>query len=325
MDVKENVRRIIAFDHPEKVVRVPPIHMLRFHGAYIEDNDEGVDAYQFGAKWTDPWGVGWYNAHKGILGYPVQCPLAEPKNLKNYQWLNPNDERVVAKIYRTAETFSGEDQFLGGSHHHTVWERAYMLVGMENLLLYIKTEAEFVREVFHRIMDIHLGVAEHYVQLGIEFVRTSDDLGTQTGLLFSPSTIQEFLLPEYKRLFEFYKDKNVLFAHHCCGNLDGLLDLFIDLGIDVLDPVQVTANDLDVVREKTMGKIALRGAVQSSVMMDGPVEAIETEIQQRLGQLGRTGGYFCNPDQDLPYPQEHLDVFDESVEKFGTYPITEAY
>ena len=70
-----------------------------------------------------------------------------------------------------------------------------------------------------------------------------------------------------------------------------------------------------------MGRLALRGAVNSATVMDGPIEKIRDEIRKRLWQLGRRGGYFCNPDQDMPYPQEHLDVFQEVVAEYGAYPL----
>ena len=185
MDIKENVLRIIKFDNPERVLRIPPLDILYYYGGSIADNDEGVDAYAYNAKWVDPWGVCWHNAHKDVLGMPVKNPIPEPKDLKNYTWLNPNDERVLEKIYQLAEKYPNEDRFLAGSHHHTIWERAYMLVGMENLLLYFYTEPEFVKEIFYNIMDIHLSIAEHYLKLGVELVRTSDDLGTQSGSFLS--------------------------------------------------------------------------------------------------------------------------------------------
>ena len=92
-----------------------------------------------------------------------------------------------------------------------------MLVGMENMMVYFYTEPEFAKEVLGRIMDFQLGIAKMYVENGAEVVRLADDLGGQTSLLMSREMIEEFLVPEYRRLIEFYKKHNVIIEFHSCG------------------------------------------------------------------------------------------------------------
>lgn len=220
-----------------------------------------------------------------------------------------------------AESFFGGDVFLAGSHRDTLWEKAYMLVGMENMMVYFLTEPEFAREILRRIMDFQMGIARHYVALGVEFAQLGDDLGTQAGSLLGPRIVDEFLVPEYERLFRFYKAHDVVIGFHSCGNLASVLDTLIDLGVDVLNPVQVTANDLDRVRSATQGRVALQGGVTSATIMEGPPERIAAEVRQRILQLGRDGGYFCGPDQFMPYPQGHLDALAQAVAEHGHYPL----
>jgi uroporphyrinogen decarboxylase len=244
--------------------------------------------------------------------------------LNHYRWPDPNDERICGKIYQTAKDFAGEDQFLGGFHRDTLWEKAYMLVGMENMMMYFYTEPGFAREVLHRIMDFQLGIAEHYARLGIEVAYLGDDLGMQQGPLLGPKIVKEFLVPEYERLFRFYKERDVLIRFHSCGNVQSMVDIFIQLGVDILNPIQATANNLDKIRAMTQGKMALEGGVSSATIMDGPVERIIAEVQERIWQLGRQGGYFCWADQLLPFPEAHLDALRKAVEECGYYPFSSA-
>ena len=65
-------------------------------------------------------------------------------------------------------------------------------------MCFLYTEPEAAREVFHRIMDFQLGIAKHYLKLGVEMAGMGDDLGTQAGLLFSPEILNDFLVPEYR-------------------------------------------------------------------------------------------------------------------------------
>jgi uroporphyrinogen decarboxylase len=100
-----------------------------------------------------------------------------------------------------------------------------------------------------------------------------------------------------------------------------MLDTFMELGVDILNPVQATANNLDRVRALSQGKMALEGGVSSATVMKGPIERIVAEVRQRLWQLGREGGYFCRYDQGMPYPEAHVKALFEAVEKYGVYPI----
>ena len=320
MNAKENALRILRFDQPEKITQGPPVYTLSYHGCNHEPyGSELGDDHPVGAWWTDIWGTGWHKVHADVMGLPKICPLAEMDALKTYRFPDPDDERIIGRLDRMTAQFPGGDVFLGGSHRDTLWEKAYMLVGMENMMIYF--HPEYAREVLHRIMDFQLGIARHYLRLGVEFVHLGDDLGSQGGLLLSPKILQEFFVPEYERLFQFYRQHGVLIGFHSCGRIEAALEMFIQLGVDVLNPLQATANNLETVRRKTQGKMALQGGISSGLIMAGPPERIEQEVRFRLWQLGREGGYFCAPDQGMPYPAAHLEALAKAVEQYGCYPL----
>lgn len=254
------------------------------------ENTEGLGHEQpVGATWRDIWGTTWHKEHAGVMGFPRGNPLADLSEMATYAWPDANDERLVEQIYRQAEGWDKETCFLWGGYRDTLWERTYMLCGMENAMCAFYSEPEAMRELLHRIMDFQLGMAQHYLAVGVEMVGCSDDLGTQIGPLLSPAIVQEFLVPEYRRLFDLYKGHGVLINFHSCGHVMPFLEMFIALGIDVLNPVQATANDLPELRRVTQGRMALQGGLSS-------------------GLLGREGGYFCSPDQRMPWPEEHYSA-----------------
>ncbi len=91
-----------------------------------------------------------------------------------------------------------------------------------------------------------------------------------------------------------------------CGHISPILGLLMDLGVDVLNPVQESANDLELVRQRTQGRMALQGGINSGLIVNGPVDRIREEVCHRIHQLGQDGGYFCSPDQAMPFPKEHI-------------------
>lgn len=322
MNAKENALRTIRFDHPQWVLSELPLHPIYYRGCNHEGFTGGGHHLPVGSRWTDIWGTEWHLEHEGVMGFPRGAPLADlPSALETYPWPDPNDERIVAQIDDLAAGWQAAETFLCGSHRDTLWEKCYMLVGMENAMCYFRSEPEAMRQVLHHIMDFQLGIARHYLRLGVEMVGMSDDLGTQIGLLLSPTTIANFLVPEYQRLFTLYKENGVLVNFHSCGHIEPILETFMGLGVDILNPVQATANNLDSVRSLTAGRMALLGGISSGLVMAGPVEAIREEVRRRILQLGKQGGYFCAPDQGMPYPEAHLRALRMAVEEFGRFPL----
>ena len=321
MDLKKNALEIITFGKPECIVGRLPDYQLYYLGCDHEGYEGGGHHLPVGSKWKDIWQTEWHKEHAGVMGFPRGNPLAEVGNLKSYTWPDPNDKRICNKIYKLAKEFPGGDLFLSGRNRDTLWEKSYMLVGMEKMMEYFYTEPEYAKEILHRIMDFQLGIAAHYVAAGIEMAYLGDDLGTQTSLILSPGIINEFLVPEYKRIFDFYKKNNVLIYFHSCGHIEPVLDLFFDLGVNILNPIQATANNLENVRRKTAGKMALHGGVSTLTIMEGPVDKIKAEVKYVLNLLGKEGGYFCAPDQGMPFPEANYKAYEEAVEEYGRYPL----
>jgi len=322
MTNKENAQRIIRFDNPERIVSDIPCHGISYTGCHHECYDGGGGhGCPVGTRWTDIWGTGWFKEHEGVMGFPKTNPLADMASLKNYQWPDPDDERICGKIYESKKRFEGGDRFLWGSHRDTLWEKSYMLVGMENMMVYLHTEPNYAREILRRIMDFQLGIAKHYLAVGIEVAGLGDDLGTQQSLLMGADVLREFFYPEYKRLFDLYKRHGVIRSFHSCGHVEPVLPMFMELGVDCLNPVQATANNLAKIRAITDGKMALQGGVSTGLVMKGPVSEIEAAVRDAMRLLGKNGGYFCNPDQGMPFPHEHYAAFHDAVARHGKYPL----
>jgi len=323
MTGKQNALEIIRFGKPERVLMHLPSQGVAYFGANHEDPAGGPGADgPVGTKWTDIWGVGWEKEQDGVMGFPRRNPLADPvAALKTYQWPNPDDERICGRIYTMAQGHDRTEKFLCSSHRETLWEKCYVLGGMENMMCAFFAEPNAVREILHRIMDFQLGVARHYLAVGIELAGLGDDLGTQLGPILSPDLIREFLVPEYRRLFELYRRHKVLIAFHSCGNITPIIDVFLELGVDILNPLQATANDLGEIRRRTQGRMCLHGGVRSDLIASGTIPEIQREARRLMWELGRDGGYFCAPDQGIPWPEEHYAALEQAVAEYGRYPL----
>lgn len=322
MTPRENIIRIVEFDNPEYVPTGIPCFTISYNGSNHEGMDgSGGDASPAGARWFDIWGVGWHKELPDVMGLPEINPLANLSKVDDYLYPDPHDPRVCGPVHDKIIEYDSDQMFLAGIHRDTLFEQAYMLVGMENLFIAFYEQPNAVKSLFHRIIDFHLGLAEQYVEKGIEWAFMGDDLGHQQGLLFSRKIMNEFFLPEYHRLMDFYKSRGVRICFHSCGKIQDILDVFMELGVDVLNPVQATANDLAYVRKVTDGRMSLMGAIPSHIVLDGPIERIRSEVREKIGLLAGNGGYFCGPDQGMPFSKENIDAFVQAVNEYGRYPI----
>ena len=320
MNDKLTALEIIRFGKPERVLTGFPAHGISYFGVNHESPDDGIGHDRpLGSKWKDIWGTEWHKDHEGVMGFPRGNPLADLSTLKSYKW--PDPEKYCGQIYKNTEGWDRNEKFLVGSHRDTLWEKSYMICGMENMMCNFFAEPGAVREILHRIMNFQMSMAKHYVAAGVEMVSCSDDLGTQSAPLLSPEIVKEFLVPEYRRLFEFYKKHNVLINFHSCGHIEPLLEIFMELGINILNPIQATANNLEEVRRRTLGRMALMGGISSKLISEGTAEQIRTQVRKNILLLGKDGGYFCAADQGMPWPRENYDALVKAVEEFGRYPL----
>jgi uroporphyrinogen decarboxylase len=298
-----------------------PCHLLSYHGCNHEGYEGGGHDCPVGTRWTDIWGTGWRKEQDDIMGFPWIHPLSEMESIKNYLWPDPMNEQIYNRIYEMKNAYVPADNFLAGFHRDTLWERAHMLVGMENMMAYFHTEPEYAREILHRIMDFQLGIAKHYLEVGVEMVLFGDDLGTQHSLLIGKDLLYEFFVPEYKKLFDLYKKSGVIISFHSCGHIEPLLGVFMELGVDILNPIQANANDLLKMRAQTEYRMTLEGGISTVTLMNGPESKIESTVRDTIRMLGKNGGYFCAPDQYMPFPKENIAAMESAVKKYGVYPL----
>jgi uroporphyrinogen decarboxylase len=307
---KENYLEAIRFGSPQ----------------YVPRWDEGVDTrFQFAdivrrETWTDRWGVGWVLELEDTVPFPKRNPLSDITRVDEFEFPDPDtltmSEETLEKINRTEKS----KHLRIGSMAYFVFERAWALTGMENLLVAMVEYPEETRYLLHRIADYARRVFTRYLDLGLDGVTFSEDLGSQRALMMSPSHFREFLLPEYEHALSNVIACGKIVNFHSCGCVEEVAGDLADLGITILNPVQARANDLQRVKEATRGKTALSGAVDTDLILRGTPEAVHTEALRVLGIMKTGGGYIFGPDQGFPhFPPENIAAIHDAWEELGRY------
>ena len=154
----------------------------------------------------------------------------------------------------------------------------------------------------------------------IHVFRTADDLATQRGLLVSLSLYRRLLKPVYKRYFDSVRSKiDAKIFYHSCGNITGLIDDLAEIGVDIINPVQVSALGYTATLKARFGhKVAFWGGIDTQhVLPYGSVPEVEAEVRKRITDLGPGGGFVVAPvhniQPDVP-PENILAMFEVARE-----------
>ena len=220
----------------------------------------------------------------------AQCPLADWADLDamladfpnpDYPGLFPQSP-VPDGRYRIAHWW------------YTLFERHWSLRGMTNALMDYYTNPDEVHRLFRALTDFYLRVIERAkTEEDADAIYSTDDLGTQTSTFFSPAIFDEFYAPYYRELIDRAHALDMHYWLHTCGNVTSLLPRFIDLGLDVIHPIQKHAMHEEAVVQQFGGQIAFWAGfdVQQIIPYGSPAD-VRQEVRHLIDTYARHDGRF---------------------------------
>jgi uroporphyrinogen decarboxylase len=273
----------------------------------------------------DTWGVVWRKP-EGATSYSiVSCPLAEwpRRRLECFAWPDGRDAAQVEGLAEEARRLHQETGYalLGEVCGH-IFERAQMLRGFDTFLLDLADTPAFAEELLDRITEVEGAMIATFLDaVGpyLDVVAFKDDIGMQSGPVISPPMFRRFIKPRLARLVE-------VICFHTCGSVEYAIRDLVDIGVEVLNPVQVAAAGMDPARLKaTYGhNLSFWGGVDTQqVLPFGTPERVEAEVRRRMAELGPGGGYVLasvhNIEADVP--GENILAMADAVRRWGSYPL----
>lgn len=207
------------------------------------------------------------------------------------------------------------------------FERHWSLRGMANALMDYYTDPESVHRLFRALTDYYLVIIERAKnEAGVDGIFTSDDLGTQTGPFFSPEIFREFYKPYYKELIDKAHSFGMHFWLHCCGDVEKFIPDWMEIGLDVLHPIQKHTMDEKRIAERFGKDICIfAGLDVQQVIPWGSPEDVRREVRFLIdtyyrpeGKLMITAGNGIN--QDCPVAS--LEAFFEETFSYGTSKVS---
>lgn len=174
------------------------------------------------------------------------------------------------------------------------FERLWSLRGMENALTDFYLYPDEVHRLFQKLTVYYMRIMERAKEeLGVDGIFCTDDIGTQTGPFFSLEIFREFFKPYYKQLFDKAHSLGMHFWLHTCGNIDLFMEDFIEIGLDVIHPIQKYAMDQPQTMVKYGGRICfLVGFDVQRIIPYGTVQEVRQEVRDMMDTFTRSDGRF---------------------------------
>jgi uroporphyrinogen decarboxylase len=289
-----------------------------------------------GSPFIDSWGIGQVEIEPGVW-FPGIHPLKDASSiddLEQYEgWPDPQDQTRLAQVRARAERLSAEGQY---AIMATPWllfplERAFGLQGMDEFLLKLGLDPDFAKSFLHKTAQVCKALIGPFLEeLGdhVDLIKIGDDLGTQSSLLMSPKMYREILKPIHADYIAFIKARtNAKLFFHTDGDVYPLIEDFIEIGVDVLNPIQTSAGrmaNLHELKQQYGAKIIFCGAVDTQRILPlGTPAEVREEVRRVIQALGPGGGYMLASVHTImdDVPPENIQAMVEATQEFGRYPL----
>ena len=257
---------------------------LPFYNLEPKVNWESASTYvdEFGSRWR-----------AGASPHLEQPPLQEP-SLRGYRFPD-----LAAQ-----ETFTGASEFFARYDRHFTlcgiahgfFDRGWALRGMENFMMDFIAHPAFVEELFKSLTSMYIALIDRISAYPFDAIRFGDDWGYQRGVITGASRWRKFIKPGIKRIFGHAREKGFAVMVHSDGDVTELLPDLIDMGVQILNPIQPEAMDILLIKRLYGRDLCFNGGVSTQLTLPrGTAEDVRREVEACLCILGKGGGYVLSP------------------------------
>ena len=280
--------------YPDDVVAVIPYDItIGYQPPDKQPRINTVEALMREAQWIDEWGTRWGHAFGGVGATPIAYPIKDWSELDDYLEHRVPDPHAPGRLDAAASALAmhGSAKYCYGVIHLALFERLHALRGMGELLADLCMYESEVRRLMDALEIYLVEIVRGWAAIGADGVFMTDDWGSQTGLLIAPEMWRRIFKPYYARVFAEAHRLGMDVLFHSCGNVTDIVGDLIDIGMDVLDPVQPGAMDIEAVGRTFGGRVAFSGAVDiQQLLCSGTPRQIKDEVRNIIKALGRPFG-----------------------------------
>lgn len=269
---------------------------------------------EFWATLLDEWGTCWEPVSTGEYWRITYHPL-QYIELDNLIPPDINAPGRFEKAYNRIKKYEGKYYIIGVNS--SLFEQAWFLRGYETLIKDFYFNKSYVNKLLDKILSWKIEQGKRLAELGVDAIQIGDDLSTQFDLMLSPKILEEFLFPRYRKWINELKKRYVQIFFHTDGAIEKIIPYFINMGVDVIDPLQPECNNLRRVKELYGEKLTFHGCISvQRTLAFGTIKDVKNEVRSVINIMGKNGGYILSPAHkiDVHMPIENiLSLYDCAI------------
>lgn len=257
----------------------------------------------------DMYGVVWNReVQQGDFGVIKDYILKEPE-FGDYSFPLPDGKLIREKCERLQKN---NTKFKIYDLGFSLFERAWTLRSMEELLIDFKINKDFANQLFDKITEYNLGVVDIVAQYDIDCVLYGDDWGQQKGLIMGPDLWRQFIKPSLKVMYEKVKANGMYVGQHSCGDISEVFPDLVDMGLDIYNTFQPEIYDIELMKKLYGSNVTFYGGISTQrILPYGSVDELKNEMKRIMTVMGKNGGYIVAPTHAIPgdVPIENILAF----------------
>ena len=231
------------------------------------------------------------------------------------------EDGYAAGVRDLADKYPGN--YVVGNVWRTFYERMFMLMGYEPLMIEIATEGELFMAMLPALRDFTIQAIHAVADAGADAIYLADDWGTQHRLMISPTHFAKYFKPAYAAMIDTAHSRGLDVWFHSCGQIMEALPHWIDIKLDVMSNLQTLALDLPEVARRFRGQMTFMGGIDVQYnIVHGDRESIRNEIRTLFANFdARNGKYMASPCNSImpETPIENVWAMMEAIEEYGTF------
>ncbi|MGQ9514755.1 MAG: uroporphyrinogen decarboxylase family protein [Thermoproteota archaeon] len=247
-------------------------------------------------------------------------------DIEEYEWPDTHDPERLNFLSKSLGAIAPDFGIIFGAGGNLL-ERAWYLRGFKNFLIDLMLRRRVAESIIDHVMEFHREVTISALEKfgeRIDIVFTADDLGDQNNLFIAPQLRREVFKPRYASLFSQYKKYGVKIMFHSDGNCFPLIQDLIEIGLDILNPVQPMATKMEpaALKDAFGDKLAFHGTICiQKTLPFGTVEDVKREVMNRIRTVGHGGGLILSPTHSIlgDVPVCNIVALYETACKYGNY------
>jgi uroporphyrinogen decarboxylase len=202
--------------------------------------------------------------------------------------------------------------------------QAWYLRGFKDFILDLYTNSKLANELLDNLLKFFKAVGKEFVEMGVDIICIADDVAMQTGMILSPKLWRKHIKPRIKALIDDLKKSGVYILYHTDGNCEAVINDLIEIGVDILNPIQPECLDPARIKQLYGDDLTLSGTISvQETLPYGTVEDVKNEVMRRIETCGHGGGLILSPSNQatLDVKVENFIAIYDTVKRFGRYPL----